>query len=300
MLAGREDDIPQVLGAREDVLDRLEMGTEVDGHLAIEERRLTGFRLFLFIVHFLWHRLFYTPRETRVLFLPRLAVDRLRQSSQDDAADDTFISDGDLFSAWIARTVASAEPKPHPMTIIHFMNARGRMPWLAKTGGVYIQNMVGLAFTFLTPQLARATTRQIAVENRRQLNEQGTEAQVSAFFRRIRSDVRSGKRPRAEFGETNARPVFINNLTKGAFMQVTDFSPAVVRQDRTGIPRANPPGTMVNYLHLIPAGHFKACDNFYVLGKDHGDNYWFMGTVSDQAWTEIDKGLLALRANRDF
>ncbi|KAJ6789280.1 hypothetical protein PWT90_02146 [Aphanocladium album] len=210
-LAGRDHEIPAVLGAKEDVLGALDNEVSPTTDNFDGPRRLRGLDIIFFVVVLLWHRLFYPPRDTRMIFLPRVAVDQIKLEAKKDSGD-TFITEGDSILAWAVSLITSAEPKAHPMTVLQLANGRGRLQCLAKSGGVYLQNIA-------------------------------------------------------------------------AFMQVVDFSAAVIRRGQDDAVRQNPPGTAVNYLHLIVKGHLKATDNVYIFGKDAGDNYWLMATVSDKAWT---------------
>lgn len=296
-LADRADEIPPVLGAKEDVLDALDAK---DTHPAAGSfagpKLVSGLDLVLFVVFFLWHRLFYTPRDTRQIFLPRSAVDQITVEAKKHAGD-TFITEGDAISAWVVKAITSAEPNPHPVTVMHLVNGRGRLSCLASSGGVYLQNIVSTAFCHLAPKVSGASTGEIAVESRRQIMEQSSEEQMTLLLRRVRESLRSKKRAKLEFLETpHSRVIFTNNLTKAAYVQTADFIPAVLRRGQDDAQRRNPTGTMVNYLHLVVKGHIKATDNFYIIGKDHGDNYWLMATISDKAWTKLDESLAHLRS----
>ncbi|KAJ4165086.1 hypothetical protein LMH87_006733 [Akanthomyces muscarius] len=296
-LAGKGDEISPVLGAKEDVLDALDNDTQLAGGTFAGPKLVSGLDLVLFIVFFLWHRLFYTPRDTRQIFLPRSAVDRITLEAKKHAGD-TFITEGDAISAWVVKAITSAEPEPHPVTVMHLVNGRGRLSCLAGSGGIYLQNIVSTAFCHLPPQVSSASTGEIAVESRRQIMEQSSEQQMTLLLRRVRESLRSKKRAKLEFLETpHSRVIFTNNLTKAAYVQTADFSPAVIRRGQDDARRQNPTGTMVNYLHLVVKGHIRATDNFYVIGKDHGDNYWLMATVSDKAWVKFDESLARLRSD---
>ncbi|KAK2764393.1 hypothetical protein FQN54_009087 [Arachnomyces sp. PD_36] len=294
MLAGKQDQIPQVIGAREDVLNQLGTMPPPDEPLEIDSHYPSRLGLISFIFKTLWRRFFYSPKQTRIIFLPRRAVDELKRTAKEEA-DGTFLSEGDVLTAWICKAIASAEPEPHPLTVLNLMNARGRLPWLT-TKGVYLQNMVGVAGTYLSAQQSRASIGDIATEHRRQIAKQATAEQVTLFFQDAWKRLLAKQNPRMAFiGETDSRVMFTNNLTKASYIQVTDFSPAVIRQGQDEKTRINPSGTMVNYMHLVMKGPIKLADNFYIVGKDHAGNYWLMGTVSDQAWARFDEALEALQ-----
>lgn len=295
MLAGKADKISPVMGAREDALSMLGTMSDPGGTLEIEPRHAGPLRFFIFFCFFLWHRLFYPPKQIRVLFLPRQAVNSLTEAAKKEAGD-IFISEGDILTAWMCKAIASAERRSHPVTIIGLMNARDRLPCLEKTAGVHLQNLTAMAGIYLTPEQSRASVGSIAMEHRQQLAKQTTEEQVTLFFRSAWQRAAAKKSLRTAFiGETDTRAILTNNLTKAAYIQKTDFSAAVVRQGQdSSTARQNPPGQMVNYLHLIERGPVKAVNNFYIVGKDHADNYWLMATLSDQAWLKIDEAMREL------
>ncbi|OAA62348.1 alpha-1,2-mannosidase family protein [Cordyceps fumosorosea ARSEF 2679] len=298
-LAGKDDEIPRVLGAREDALDALETDAQAATGTFAGPKLVSGLNLFLFIVFFLWHRLFYRPRDTRMIFLPRAAAEAIYGEAKKHSGD-AFITQGDALSAWVVQRITAAEPAPHPVTVMHLVNGRGRLSCLADgRAGVYLQNIVSTAFCHLGADvIAGASVGAIAVESRRQVAAQTTEAQMTLLLRRVRESLRRGKRAQLEFLETlRSRVVFTNNLTRAAYVQTADFGPAVVRrgeEGEEGEERRNPEGTMVNYLHLVVNGHITATDNFYIIGKDHGENYWLMVTVSDKAWTRLDESIASL------
>ncbi|KAM0669996.1 hypothetical protein ACQRIT_002499 [Beauveria bassiana] len=294
-LAGRDEEIPAVLGAKKDVLDALDTDTQPAAVAFAGPKLVRGLDLFLFIVLFLWHRIFYTPRDTRTIFLPRAAVDQISLEAKKHSGD-AFITEGDAISAWVVKSITSAEPKSHPVTVMHLVNGRGRLKCLASSGGVFLQNIVSTAFCHLSPKVSGASVGEIAAESRRQITEQSSEEQMTLLLRRVRESLRNKKRAKLEFLETpHSRVIFTNNLTKASYMQTADFSPAVIRRGQDDESRRNPKGTMVNYLHLVVKGHITATDNFYVIGKDYGDNYWLMATVSDKAWAKLDESLARLR-----
>lgn len=71
MLEGRESEVPQFLGANEDVLLRAEKNDSAspEEEWAVQKRRLIGMSLAIFLLRFLWN-LFWTPREVKTVFLP--------------------------------------------------------------------------------------------------------------------------------------------------------------------------------------------------------------------------------------
>ncbi|GJC80483.1 hypothetical protein ColLi_03321 [Colletotrichum liriopes] len=98
--------------------------------------------------------------ETRTIFLSQRAVAELRKQAEMDMTSSgdgkpPFVSGGDILAAWTTRAVASSLPQPRPVTVLHALNTRFRLPSLMEATGVFIQNMAVAAYTFLSADAAR-------------------------------------------------------------------------------------------------------------------------------------------------
>ncbi|KAM4066509.1 transcriptional regulator sdnM [Hirsutella rhossiliensis] len=297
VLAGREQEVPRVLGARQDVLERVDDEQESPEALGIEKDRLGKLGKLALIARFLWDK-FWGPRlELRAVYLPEAAFSRLQRQVRQQLAEcpentdqDRFVSEGDILTAWVTRAIASTRSASRPVTVINLFNARFRLPLLRKeesAAGIYAQNMVLPAFALLSPKLARGPLGPIALQHRRHIAQQTARPQTLSMLRAMRRDLEAGKGADFFFGKPNALLVFFNNLTKLDLMQAADFGPAVLRQGEDKEARTNPPGTMVVYWNQlvdeVPGGP----DCFYMLGKDFGGSYWLMGKLRPQTWTRI-------------
>lgn len=299
ILAGRESEVPPMLGARQDaVCAAVDAPAEVEEAFQLGKKRLGGWGMFLFGLRFAWDLLWNQTVETRTIFLPNAMVAELRRQAQDDlAAEDggeqkPFISEGDVLTAWALRAVASSLPQPRPVTVLHALNARFRLPSLIQASGVYVQNMAVGAFTFLSPGVATGLLGPIALENRRHLLEQSTEPQVLAFLREMRRESKSGSDPAMVLcGESDALLMPFTNWTRADFFKTADFSPALVRPGETGQQRTNAPGTMI-YHHAQSMRQSSTSRNVVVvLGKDLGENYWLTGILLPAAWAKIEEDI---------
>lgn len=306
VLAGRELEVPPMLGAREDAICAaaadapVEEEEEEEEEFGLEQKQLRGWAMFMFGLRFVWDMLWNRVVETRTIFLPKRVVDELQRqargdlAAQDDGDEKPFISEGDVLTAWAMRAVASSRPQPRPVTVLHPLNARFRLPSLVRASGVYVQNMSVAAFAFLSPEVATGPLGPIALENRRHLMEQSTEAQVLAFLRKLRRGSKSGSDPAFVCGESNALLMPFTNWTRADFFKTADFSPALVRAGETGQSRSNPPGTMV-FHHAQSMRPSRAVRNvIVVLGKDHSDNYWLAGNLLPPAWAKIEEDIKRL------
>jgi len=296
VLAGRESEVPPMLGAREDAICAIaDAPVEKPEEFKVGQKQLRGWSMVMFGLRFVWDLLWNPVVDTRTIFLPQRAVAQLQRQAQEDLVaqaggeKEPFVSEGDVLTAWATRAVASSLPNPRPVTVLHAINTRFRLPSLIQSSGVYIQNMALAAFTFLSPEVAMGPLGQIALENRRHLTEQSTEGQVLAFLRQLRQEPKLRGDPAMVCGQSDALLIPITNWTRANFFKTVDFSPAVVRTGETGESRSNPPGTMV-YHHSQAMRQSATTRNvIVVLGKDHSDNYWLTGILLPPAWARIEE-----------
>lgn len=295
VLAGREEDVPLVIGARTDTPSAISNEHKIQEEFHLERKRLTGASLLMFCLRYLWERFWNPPLERRVVFLPQMDFAKLRDQAHKDLAENTqelesrpFVSDADILTAWITRAVALSEPRPRPVTALNLLNARFRLTPLMKPSGVYIQNMLLGTFTFLSAPMATGPMGAIALHHRESFVRQSTESQALGFLRSILEDIKAGKNPRLLFGESNAMPIVFNNVIKLDLMKIANFGPAVLRKGDTSTTRTNPLGTMAAYHNGFLDGSWKGINMVVLLGKDHGGNYWVQGTLLPRAWASIE------------
>lgn len=282
VLAGRESEVPDFLGAREDAL----CAGPDEKQEEYRPKRLQGFAMFQFGLRFVAGLLWNRVVETRTIFLPKKAVAELRKQAQEDLSGE-FVSEGDVLTAWATRAVASSMP-PRPITVLHALNLRFRIPSLIEAPGVFVQNMAVSAFSFFTPELLRGPLGPIALENRRHLMEQTTEPQLLALLREMRKTYTPGSDTTLLCGESNALLMPFTNWTRANVYQAADFSSAVVRAGE-GESRSNPAGTIV-YHHVNSMRQNPTMRNVVVVhGKDHDDHYWLTGLLLPAAWAKIEE-----------
>lgn len=305
-LAGREEEVPLVVGAENDIPSAIAGDDKIQEEFQLERKRLKGASLLLFGLRFLWDKFWNPPLERRVIFLPQRAFARFRDQVRQEIAEDSrslesmpFVSDADILTAWITRAVALSEPRPRPVTALSLLNARFRLTPLLQSTGVYIQNMILATFTFFSAPLATGSTGTMALHHRQSFVQQSTEGQALALLRSLLQDIKSGRYPRLLFGEPNALPIIFNNVIKLDLMKIANFSPAVLRKGDTSTSRKNPIGTMVAYHNESLDGSGMDLHNVVMLGKDHGENFWVLGTLLPRAWTSIEKEIRILEARSE-
>lgn len=124
-----------------------------------------------------WDLLTNKMPESRIICLPRIFVKELRRQAMAELTvehgeeEEIFISEGDALTAWAVCAVALSSPQPRPVTALHALNMRLRLPSLMNAGGVYTRNMVIAACTFLSSETAAGGPGPIASANRDHLIE---------------------------------------------------------------------------------------------------------------------------------
>ncbi|KFX86116.1 hypothetical protein O988_09760 [Pseudogymnoascus sp. VKM F-3808] len=219
-----------------------------------------------FVGGLLWSRVV----ETRTIFLPKAAVGKPCQQAKDEISG-KFVSEGDALAAWATRSVAASIPG-RPITALHPLNLRFRLPSLINAPSVFVQNLAVSAFSFFSPELLRGPLGPVALENQRNLKEQTTEPQLLALLREMRLNYTPGGNTTVLCWELNALLMPFTSWTRADIFRAADFSAAVVRAGE-GQSRINPPGTMV-YQHANSMRPNATMRNVIVIhGKNHGDNY---------------------------
>ncbi|CAG8216439.1 unnamed protein product [Penicillium salamii] len=298
VLAGREDEVPEVIGAREDILHHPDIRKEEEEELILEKDRLSGASLVLFQLRFLWDYLWNGTREKRVIYLPKDSFQKMKAQIKTELTQNAtdiesapWVTENDIISGWAARCLALSESSSRPVTVLNFLNMRFRIPLLAKSTGVFIQNICVGTFTFLSAKMARAPVSEIALVNRQHTAEQGTEVQGRLLMNGMMKDIEEGREPRILFGPSNAICMVVNNVIKIELMKTAQFGPAVIRQGESSETRQNPPGTMISYYNEYLDHMYDAFNAFVMFGKDYGDDYWLGGALLPKAWRVIEKEL---------
>lgn len=302
VMAGQEDKVPRIAGARQDVLFDMKTHdtTDQDDFFA-EKRLLKGIRLARFIYRWGWDKLTAPPKVWRAMYLPRvkydMLVDRIKSQVLQMGLDldkKLFVSEVDALTAWITQKVALMEPKPRPVTIMSLFNCRYRLEKLHHSESIYAQNTVLMSYTLLSPQEARGAVAPLAISHREQVVKQTTESRVVSFVQWLRKEIEKGNHKLPLCGETDSVVIFLNPLTKADLIKVADFGPAVVRLGENEKARSNPPGTMLNFFYKTVHEPMPCVNSFTILGKDHDGGAWCSGYLSAQVWEAVDQDLKSL------
>ena len=288
-----------MLGAHEDaLLAATNVSVEKLDEYILKSKQLKGMPLIKFAARFVWDMLCGPTPETRTICLPEKTMAILRLQAQmditasSDGEKQPFISDGDVLTAWTIRAVATSLPRPRPMTALHAMNARFRLPSLSRAPGVYLQNMVVPACTYLSAEVAAGPLGAIALSNRQHLAEEATEAQVLAS---LREQYHTKDPSKLLYSDPDALVMPFTNWTKADLLGTVNFRAAVTCTGDGQQSRCNPPGTPI-FHHASTTKQSRTTRLMVViLGKDHEGNYWLTMTMSPLAWQTINDSLQRLQ-----
>ncbi|OKP13632.1 hypothetical protein PENSUB_823 [Penicillium subrubescens] len=303
VLAGREGDVPVVIGARDDILLQAAMEDKAvtSKEFKLEKNRLTGVKLLVFSLRCLWDKFWNPPRQQRTVFIPGAVLDKLKADVRQEITEESqssqnvpFVSEGDILISWICQAAASTMSKPRPLAIMSFLDVRSRIPEIRKSAGVFLQNMVLSTYAFISPQTATSSIGAVAVSHRQHFAEQSTDAQTLSFLKSVYRDIDATKKPRLIFGEPNSVPFLINNVSKAELIKLVDFSPAVLRQGESLETRKNPIGTMVTYWNEGLERGWSGFNVCWMQGRDHDGNFWMMANLLPRTWAKLEEDLRRL------
>ncbi|PFH61754.1 hypothetical protein XA68_16374 [Ophiocordyceps unilateralis] len=297
VLAGREQDVPAVHGAKTDVLQSACIDEDQKGEeLVLKAVILRRLNRFLFYSRLLLDRWMNPEPQRRIIFLPAAVVNQLKWQAQQDIMDEggpidhqtPIISTGDVLLAWAIRLITSSESGPHrPVTAISAFNARFTLPELNLPAVAYPQNMFLETFTLLSApkdgSSAHGSLGRIALAHRLQVAKQTTAEQT-------RSQVRAKYQPRARlefYGPDKALPIVFNNVSKANVLQTVNFGPAVLAA-RQAEPRRPGSGSAVyHHFCVLKRRESNFRNVFAVFGKDLEGNYWMTAALAPWTWDKL-------------
>ncbi|KAK2592286.1 hypothetical protein QQS21_010006 [Conoideocrella luteorostrata] len=311
VMAGRESEVAQVLGARLDVLDRLDQ--KCSEEFGLLDTKWSLIRRIQVLFRMLWRRFSRPKLQSKVIFIPSSAYQHLLSearraisspSTTKENKDANFISDADIVLAWCSQMVALAESNPKPVLAINIVNPRYRLPSLrdGNAGGVYVQNMSLPVFTGQPAEVARtASVGEMASRHRQHLLKQATEQQMLAFIEFVRGNFSKGK-VEIPFGGDPRSVIFrFNNLSPMNLMKAVEFHPAAIAEapeTKTTRPGNNPLGTMVSCSCYIVKST-PPFSTFTAMGKDHEGNFWMSGFLDSAVWDKLENSLHLLEKASD-
>jgi hypothetical protein len=293
VLAGREDMVSALEGAREDVLNSVGTDVDQDQELSVlAHKELKGFRLLRFILRFLWDVCRHPYIESRMICLPSKFVAKLRESALGDLsaesgdAEATFVSEGDVLTAWATRLIAKSRGGSRPATIYNAVDIRkGRVKAAWVPDGAYVQNLTLPSYTTISAtDLLQAPLGKLAYMIREDLQRQATDPQLRTSMRRLRAKGRKYQGPL--YGEPDSLLIIFSNWTKANFYEVIDFAPALVKS-------SGAEGTLQGkavYMHSQPMVSSAWTRNvFNMVGKDLSGNHWITALLLPDDWQTLEE-----------
>ncbi|TPX07066.1 uncharacterized protein E0L32_011054 [Thyridium curvatum] len=327
VLAGKEDEIPPMLSLEHDPVGDIvrggrpgkDGGTVPEERLALADKRVTGVKLFLFIVRFLVDLLLYPRAKQQMMFLPRAVVQKLKSRALSELEEDCssnigpaaetvldrktgkpFLSTGDVTAAWLAQVAAQSIPPTSRRThcIVSAMDLRERVPSVVDIEkGVYVQNFASTVWTMLPSQVVHphtprsASLGKLAGRLRWDVAQQSTEPQIRAAIRMECQNLEATGQ-RLLFGDPSNFLTVFTNWTRTRFDEVADFSPAVVLPAgaKPDWPTETLPGRAV-YFHgsAVIAGE----DTQSLLGiyENSTGDVWINGVMPPHLWSVAEEEL---------
>jgi hypothetical protein len=299
ILAGRESDVPVLREPTEDVLK--DVGTPGDSSAnepyLLADRKFGVFSGIRFGLNYAWDMFWEPKMETHIGFLPAHFMKKLRAAAEADLLRDpqgekpSFLSDGDILTAWGSLMIMSSAPRPRPAIILNVLNMRGRLNSVCKSDETFIQNLTANANTLLSAkEVEVGSVGSVAAKLRSTLTRQITEPQVRAIIKESRAAYASTGNP-PMFGDPTARLVVVTNWHKAKIFEAVDFSPAVVNEAIPSQKGAIRPGCLA-YHHAsslkenMPVRHF-----LNIIGKDPEGNYWIGGSMLPETWQKFKEAM---------
>ncbi|KAK2608720.1 hypothetical protein QQS21_002709 [Conoideocrella luteorostrata] len=306
VLGGRDSEVPPLLDAYKDAVEDL---IQKNSHVVLEESRLEKMRLKGFGYWKLLARhvadAAQRKRRLQALYIPRDTYQRLLEklgqesSGHDKPNTGNHISEQDLLTAWMIRTIAAQESSPRPVTLITLYNLRDYSPTLKQAGrkGNFAQNMPSSTCALFPSDATQKSVAEIAKSYNDQMTELTSEDEMVAYLRQVRQELTKEKPSLALYGSTDALVVFANPLAQLDLTKMADFGPAVkspVEEQVERLDRRTPPGRIVanvfNSLNWTDAG----IDSLFPLGGDYEGGCWVAARLSAASWSSLFEELRAL------
>ena len=293
VLAGRDDEVPPFSGARDDPMEKLGRLQDPEPEpFLLEHDRLRGLGFASLAVQMLWEMYWRPYMDVKIIYLPANFVARLRKTAQEDLRcanprhkeDVPFISEGDIFAAWISRILSKSRGNC-PITAATVVDIQGRFKETFLPGHAYVQNTILAAFALYgRNETVTSTLGQQSLKIRESLVQQTTKQQCEALLRigRKMDDL-------PLYGEPDSKYLVVTNWTKAKFTEIIDFSPAVTRMGVPGHKRRTEPGRIVYHHPNILGQSVTFRDCIQVMGKDKEGNYWFKGAFLREFWDLFEK-----------
>lgn len=191
-----------------------------------------------------------------------------------------FVSEDDMVTAWLTRTIASALPEDRPINLMRIYDMRNRLPVL-DSDTAYVQNAFQMAWTLFPSagEASRTSLGVVAARLRAALLEQTTEAQVAACM----AERDAGAIPL--YGDPTGVFFTLNSWAQAKLYQAIDLSPAVVGTGE-GLP------DLIDFDFAL--GGSELGPNIISSGKDARGARHAMAFLSNVMWPKMEDALSKL------
>ncbi|KAF4449518.1 putative lysr family regulatory protein [Fusarium austroafricanum] len=305
-LVGRESEIPPMLSAGEDPMGRAGQDPAFSKPHALEALQITGWRLYLFLVYYLFDLLWWRVMTSKTLFLPRQRIQRIYEQAKDSLSKtpNQFISEGDAIVAWLSITIASAyfpNGSNRPLTIGNAYDLRGRAPSIFPVRGdkgTYVQNAVFPCWTIISTESVYdrddSTLGNIALAIRNAIQEQTTEDSIHAQARLTRESLELSGIPPV-FGDPKSLILSFTNVSKAKVLETINFEPAIVHNSNNQSSASNKTtskstaqGHPVYYHNVGVSPDNLLGRNLSTIDKSSNGDYWIRGNYPPEVWKIIE------------
>lgn len=274
VLDGREDEINPAADLSSDILlQTAAKAEEQNEKFLLQDLICKGWKFLVYLSRIIWESLWgWNSPVPIVLSVPPMYLSKLRDEAiagLDAQKQGTFLSDGDILTAWVIRLSSGAvsSAPSRTITLLNVFDVRGRMPIIYSASKAYLQNCIMALHTRLSPVDLPASKKQLgtlAAEVRRSIVEQTTPAQVALHGRVMKEAIeKTGNMPL--YGDESSYTVISSNWASAGLLQ-RDFKAA--SKNGRGVP-VRVYGTALNLPPVVSCWH--------ILGKDQEGNYWISG-----------------------
>ncbi|WKT42334.1 Chloramphenicol acetyltransferase-like domain superfamily [Fusarium oxysporum f. sp. vasinfectum] len=298
VLAGHKERVPNIIGAKDDVLYNLGAISQAGPQYAASEARiLSGIAFIFFVVRMLWIILTQPIVESRIICLPKDVVDKLHQQALEDIKgehsdqDDPWVSPSDAILAWLTRALVDLSKAPRPISMTTPIDARTRLSQLQNSDGVYVQNMILGSFVNIAPSDLHGPLGKQALASRRGLLQQLDESNLIGILQFFRERWDDGKTRAPIFAAPGSQLLVTNNRLRVDLFTAADFGSAVSGKDNQ---RKNRAGRPVHHYasSLNPGITMRNFVNIHT--RDLDGNYWLSGFFTPRQWSRIEDGFKGL------
>lgn len=292
VLAGREDEVPSMLGGKTDILSEL-ASQHHDSSLDPALLNMVGG-----MAQTGQPRAYNSGLEERILRVPLTVFQRLHEyisidSPEENEEDLLSYQPDELFLALLVQQIARSQSAPRPLKLLNIFNARLLVPQIAKSKGIYSQNLVLLAPQILDDELAVGPILQTVLAQRECFAQAAVPKNVTRSLYTILGAIKADIDITGLANSGEEESVLVNNLVRLSSYIDVDLSPAVVRQGDTSPKRRNGLGT-ADLCFLTLPGNSYGMMRITTVGSYNGNACWLFGELPPRAWEQIYEALAEL------